>query len=115
MENLLAFGSSDIDAIESGAGINSPDNLASIINSPTAGRLSIVSILFFIAGAFFVFYLISGGIKMMTSAGDPRSVGEAKQTITNALVGLVIVLGAYWIVQLAGIILGLPGIQNTFR
>jgi hypothetical protein len=41
-----------------------------------------------------VFFLVTGGIQYMTSAGKPDKLEDAKKVIRNALIGLVIVLGA---------------------
>ena len=37
-----------------------------------------------------VFYFIWGGLKMITSQGSPEGIKNARTTMTNALVGLVI-------------------------
>ena len=39
--------------------------------------------------------LIYGGFLYLTSAGNPTAVSEAKKYITNALLGLIIILGAF--------------------
>lgn len=41
-----------------------------------------------------VFFLVNGGIAYMTSSGKPESLEHAKRVVRNALIGLVIVLGA---------------------
>ncbi len=41
-----------------------------------------------------VFFLISGGIAYMTSAGKPENLDHAKRILRNALIGLIIVLAA---------------------
>ncbi len=41
-----------------------------------------------------VFFLVRGGYLYITSTGNPASLDEAKKTIKNALIGLVIVIGA---------------------
>lgn len=41
-----------------------------------------------------VFFLVNGGINYMTSAGKVENLDHAKRVIRNALIGLVIVLGA---------------------
>lgn len=41
--------------------------------------------------------LVVGGIKYLTSAGSAEQVSSAKNTIRNALIGLVLTLGAYTI------------------
>jgi hypothetical protein len=42
-----------------------------------------------------VFFLVRGGYLYITSTGNPASLDEAKRTIRNALIGLVIVIGAF--------------------
>lgn len=50
----------------------------------------------FIAGFLLSFvYLIMGGFTWVTSAGDKTKLEKARDEITNALVGLVIIGGAY--------------------
>src|SRR5665213_3353825 len=41
-----------------------------------------------------VFFLINGGIHYMTSSGHPEKLEHAKKIIRNALIGLILVLGA---------------------
>lgn len=41
-----------------------------------------------------VFFLILGGYQYITSKGNPNALDKAKHTIRNAIIGLVIVLGA---------------------
>lgn len=47
-----------------------------------------------LAGTAVVFFLIRGGYLYITSTGNPASLEEAKRTIRNALIGLVIVIAA---------------------
>jgi len=60
---------------------------------------TIVNILLFIIGAISVIMLIYGGIRYTISAGDSGSVTAAKNTILYAIVGLVIAILAYAIVN----------------
>lgn len=46
-------------------------------------------------GVIFVFLLILAGYKWMTAGGDEGKITEARQQITAALIGLLIVLSAY--------------------
>ncbi len=43
---------------------------------------------------------------MITSAGNPEKQKEGSAMITGAVMGFVIIFGAYWIVQLLEWILG---------
>jgi hypothetical protein len=53
--------------------------------------------------------LVMGGISYMTSGGDKMKVQQAQSTMTSAIVGLLIVLGAYLIVKAICITGGLSG------
>ncbi|HKB88108.1 MAG TPA: hypothetical protein VKC53_00515 [Patescibacteria group bacterium] len=59
---------------------------------------------FALAGLILLFYFIVGGIGMISSAGkgDAKAAEQAKQTITSAVIGFVVVFTAYWIVKLLG-------------
>lgn len=47
-----------------------------------------------------VIVLIYGGFKYITSAGNASSAGEGKTAIVNALIGIVIIVLSYVIVQI---------------
>ena len=47
-----------------------------------------------LAGTAVVFFLVRGGYLYITSSGDPTALEDAKRTIRNALIGLVIVIAA---------------------
>lgn len=47
-----------------------------------------------LAGTAVVFFLVRGGYLYITSSGDPAALDDAKRTIRNALIGLVIVIAA---------------------
>lgn len=51
--------------------------------------------------------LISGGIQYMTSAGDPKQTQKARGTITAAIIGLVVVLGIWFLFQILNAFTGL--------
>ncbi len=53
-----------------------------------------------LAGIVLFVLLLIGGFKYITSGGDPKAVESAKGTLTHAILGLVIILGAYLILVL---------------
>jgi hypothetical protein len=61
---------------------------------------AIIIIILVIAALVFLFMLILGGIKYITSGGDKGSTESARSQITAALIGLVIVFAAWAIVNL---------------
>jgi len=63
---------------------------------------------FAIAGIIVFFLFIFAGISLISSAGsdNPQGVEKGKKTITTAIIGLVIILAAYWIIRVIEIITG---------
>lgn len=61
---------------------------------------SVVQLLVTLAGVLAAVFLVVGGIKYITSSGNPLTLEEAKKTILYALVGLVISISAYVIVDI---------------
>ena len=59
----------------------------------------IVNVLLFIVGAISVLMIIIGGLLYVTSQGDSGNVTKAKNTILYAVVGLIVSLLAYAIVN----------------
>ena len=60
---------------------------------------TIVNVLLFIIGAVSVVMLIYGGIRYTTSGGNANSVTAAKNTIMYAVIGLIIAIFAFAIVN----------------
>lgn len=64
------------------------------------GIIQFILVVAFVAA--FIFLLI-GGLRWITAGGDEKAVSSARNMITAALVGLVIVLVAYAIIRLVEI------------
>ncbi len=67
------------------------------VTSFTGDALTLITI---ISAASAVFFLIRGGYIYITSSGKPDALEEAKKTIRNSLLGLVIVLASSGLVSL---------------
>lgn len=73
----------------------------------TGGFVSrLIGTLTFFAGMAMMGYLTYGAVQWSTSAGDKGQVDAAKKTITNAIIGIVIIVATYMIVGLLGRVLG---------
>lgn len=59
----------------------------------------VVNILIFIIGAISVIMIIVGGLRYVLSGGDQNSVKAGKDTILYAVIGLIVALMAYAIVN----------------
>ena len=75
---------------------------------------SLLPYIFVIAGLGLLFYLVYAGYHFVIAMGDPKGLQEAKAKIVNAFVGFFIIFAAYWLVQIAGYILGLPDLLIIF-
>ncbi len=54
------------------------------------------------AGVVAVFLIVISGIKFINSSGDPKQVEGARKTMTYAIIGLVIVLSSFFIIDVIG-------------
>lgn len=52
------------------------------------------------AGIILVLNVISSGLKIMTSVGDPKNLQGAQSKLTTSLIGILILFTSFWIVQL---------------
>lgn len=66
-----------------------------------------ISMLFVIAAVIFFFMLLIGGLKWILSGGDKAQTEAARNQITAALIGLIIVFGAYAISRLITTVFGI--------
>ena len=60
---------------------------------------NIVNIILWVVGIMSVIMMVWGGIKYTTSAGDSNKVSSAKNTIIYAVIGLIVSIMAYAIVN----------------
>lgn len=66
------------------------------LNSPIQ---SVIEILFYVAGVAAVITIVVSGIRYITSDGDAGKASQAKQVLVYAIVGLVVVVLSYAIVN----------------
>ncbi len=66
-----------------------------------------IVLILIIAAIVFFFILIIGGVRWITSGGDKAATEGARNQITAALVGLVIVFAAWAILQLIQVFFGI--------
>jgi len=61
----------------------------------TSQAAGVISIILTLLGTIFLAMIIYSGIKWMTAGGNEQSIDKAKGTIKQAIIGLIIVVGAY--------------------
>lgn len=65
-----------------------------------------------LAGVALFIMLLVGGIKYITSGGDSKAAASAQQTITWAIIGIVLLASAYLILRLIANFTGIDAILN---
>lgn len=98
-------------AAEEPINLNVPGEWANRVpKNVTLQRLisGVIQVLLIAAAVFFFIYLLIGGIKWIMSGGDKGQIEAARNQITHALIGLLIVLGV-WIIN--GVLKSLFGID----
>lgn len=92
----------DVAALDPGAGVRDGINKAgggAGSGNLSAGIKNVINALLFILGAIAVIMIVIGGIKYTISNGDASSIKSAKDTILYSVIGLVVALLAYAIVN----------------
>ncbi len=79
------------------------------INVPPLGKLmgNLVLVAFVVAALFFLFQVIIGGISWINAGGDPKALDAARSRITNAVIGLIIVVAAFAVSLIVTTVLGI--------
>ena len=76
---------------------------------------SFLNIVMLIAAVLVFAFLIMGGIEWITSGGDKNKAESARNKITSAVIGLVIVAASYAIVNLVVQFLGFDNFNDVFN
>jgi len=100
--NGVVYADSKSEVCQGIAVLSTGSSCKSVTEKNSLGHLVgiIVDFLSIILGIIAVIILIIGGLKYITSAGEPKSVAEAKHTIVYAIIGLIIAASASLIVHL---------------
>jgi len=88
ISNSLNGAATDVGSIATSAGLNQSQGLPQIIGST-------ISILLGLLGIVFVVLVVYAGFLYLTSAGAEDNVKKAKKLLTQAIIGLIIIVSAY--------------------
>lgn len=86
-----------------------PKGFPTDVNIVIAG---LVNILIGVAGVIFFAILLIGGFRYLTAGGDEKAAAEARKTLTNAFIGLIIIVASFLIAQLLFAVFGLDTLIN---
>ena len=93
-------------------GINIGEKLGFTTRFDSLGAFFSVIVRFALAAAalLFFFLILWGGFKYLNSGGDPKASDSARQTITGAVIGLLIVVLSLVIIEVATQVAGIDSI-----
>ncbi|OGG11246.1 hypothetical protein A2Z00_01210 [Candidatus Gottesmanbacteria bacterium RBG_13_45_10] len=81
------------------------EDVASIGSLETLFK-NVVQAVVALSGVALFVMLVVGGFSFLLSGGDPKKLEQARGTITNAIIGLVIIISAYLILRIIQAITG---------
>jgi len=85
-----------------GGGMDEASALTGITNTVS----SIVGFMTIVAGVWFLLHFLIGGFNWITAGGDKTKLQTARDRLTNALIGLIVVVAGWAILALAGTFFG---------
>lgn len=74
---------------------------------------TVLNVVFYVGIALTVVFLIIGGIRYVTSGGSKEGSQAARSAITNAIIGFVVVVGAFAIRTIIANVLGTNAVVPT--
>ncbi len=91
-----------------------PNNLGTTFPSLSTLVSLILNNSLVIVGILLLAFLIFGGLTFIMGAGgdDPKKTQQGQKTITNALLGFIIVFLAYFIIQIIEVLTGLEILKS---
>lgn len=75
--------------------------------------VSTIFTIFFVVGVvYFIWYFIMGGFHFIDSQGDAKRYEQARQEVTNAVLGLFVVFSVFVVIKLIGVVFGVPTLKD---
>ena len=73
----------------------------------------VINALLLSSGAAFIIVIIYGGIKLSIAQGDPKALGAGKDTLTQGVIGFLVILFLFSLLYIGGKLLGVEGTGIT--
>ena len=86
-------------AVQEGANSAKGDEQPSLLFGDSGVFSEITNVLLFIIGAIAVIMIVIGGLRYVISGGDAKQVDAAKNTILYAIIGIIVAILAYAIIN----------------
>ena len=100
-------------SVQEGAEAARADGMPTELVGPNGTFTNITNTILYVVGIISVVMLIWGGIRYIISGGDNKKVTDAKNTVLYAIIGLIISVLAYAIVNFVLNTIGVSGVDVT--
>jgi hypothetical protein len=80
--------------------ITQPTDISKLVSSFSSNAV-------IVGGVLFLIMAIVAGYHMLSNSGEPEKFAAGKDILTYAMIGFLLIFGAYWIIQLIQFMLGL--------
>lgn len=95
--------------------LGGPDGDVATIGSLEILFKNIVNVVIALAAVALFLMFIVGGFTFLFSGGDQKKLEQARGTLSNAVIGLVVIVGAYLILRIIGSFTGTLDTITTFK
>ena len=109
ISNKLSIGSQNLGPINGIGDIGSETGGATTLDRLISTGVGILTV---VGAIFFLFNLITGATAIISAGGDKGKYEEARTKITQSIIGLVVVIAAFFIADVIMVLLGLEGILD---
>ncbi|MBN1618977.1 hypothetical protein JW887_06605 [Candidatus Dojkabacteria bacterium] len=92
-----------------------PGNVPQVLSDLTNTIKTVFSTAYAFAGVVTVGFMIIGGYKMIMSSGDSQKLDEGRNTLVNALIGMVVVVISGLLFNFVGDKLGIGSVISAFN
>jgi len=73
---------------------------------------AVFSIFLIVGVLYFVWHVVMAGYHFINSQGDPKKIESAKDQLTNAFIGILVIFVVFALLKFVGYILGINGLEN---
>jgi hypothetical protein len=95
--------------------INPPNGELSSTSGVAAIIGRVLDVAYAVAGIATVALLIIGGLKIIMASGEPDKLKQGQDTLTNALIGIIVILASGLVFQFIGKLLGVESLITWFE
>lgn len=80
---------------------------ATLIDNVVSFLSNLIGLFTVLAALFFIVYTFTAAFNWMTAGGDSGKIEKARERLIQGVLGLILIVAAYGIIELVGVIIGI--------